>query len=229
MYKQSKKINKLLLISLSTILISINIPLVNAPSGALRQDSIKECNGKKYGQHGKDNHWHEAKYTPRDRGSDFTAIGQPFYSDPCTSQKIDNNKNNTSNSNTNNNGSSTSKNNSNNTNSNTKTNSSNSNNTNSSSKNNNDSSLKTNNNETKNQTNIDKIEEKQTNDDKTNETNNVVKEEKPNDNIIDNTKEENNSNELTNNEESSDIFDVIIGGAIFLGAAIIGSKRLLKK
>ena len=158
MYKQNKKNNKVLLISLSAILIATNISVVNATSGALKQNSIKECNGKKYGQHGKDNHWHEAEYTPRDKGSDYTAIGQPFYSDPCTSQKVDNNKNETNN-NSQSNGSNTSKNNSNNTNSNNttnnKTSSSNKNNTSTSSKVN--SSTNKNNSETKKQTNTAKV------------------------------------------------------------------------
>ncbi len=65
------------------LLISLTIN-VTASSGALKSHSIKTCpNGKMYGYHGSDNHWHEAEYTPRDKGSNYTAVGSPIYSDPC--------------------------------------------------------------------------------------------------------------------------------------------------
>ena len=74
------------------IIFSLNTNTYYASSGALKSSSIKTCpNGKTYGYHGKDNHWHEAKYTPREKGSNYTAIGSPIYSDPCPFEKYENN------------------------------------------------------------------------------------------------------------------------------------------
>ena len=75
---------KLLLMWLCFCLFITN---VSASSGALRNDSIKTCpDGIQYGQHGSDNHWHIAEYTPRDKGSNYSALGDPIYSDPCSAQ-----------------------------------------------------------------------------------------------------------------------------------------------
>lgn len=55
-----------------------------ASSGALKKASIKQCpNGKYYGYHSKDNHWHEAEKS--DTSSGWTAIGPVISGDPCTS------------------------------------------------------------------------------------------------------------------------------------------------
>lgn len=127
MYKYNKIIKKILLISLIFLSLLTSINIVNATSGALKEKSIKTCNGKTYGYHGSDNHWHEAKYTPRDRGSNYTAIGSPIYSDPCASQGSTNNKTKTPNSSNNNNQNNTSSNNQNNSQNNNNTNQNNSN------------------------------------------------------------------------------------------------------
>ena len=69
----------------------INVEIVNATSGALKSNSVKTCpNGKLYGYHGNDKHWHEAEYTPRDKGSNYTAIGDPIYGDPCPKEETGN-------------------------------------------------------------------------------------------------------------------------------------------
>lgn len=73
---------------------------VNASSGALKKNSIKTCpNGKIYGYHGKDNHWHEAERSNVNSG--YSAVGSPLSGDPCPKQN--NNSNNSSNNNINNN------------------------------------------------------------------------------------------------------------------------------
>ena len=46
---------------LVALLFFVSVPSVEASSGQLRTNSIKECNGTHYGQHGSDNHWHEAE------------------------------------------------------------------------------------------------------------------------------------------------------------------------
>ena len=54
----------------------------NASAGALKGDSIKTCpNGKIYGYHGSDRHWHEAKKTNVKSG--YSAIGPVLNGDPC--------------------------------------------------------------------------------------------------------------------------------------------------
>lgn len=84
---------------------------MSASSGALKQKSIKTCpNGKTYGYHGKDNHWHEAEKSNVKSG--YSAIGSPLPGDPCPKQnnnpnnngaKDNDNKGNSANNNVNNN------------------------------------------------------------------------------------------------------------------------------
>lgn len=95
-------INLLLLIS--TFIFVLNIQNVYASSGALRKNSIKQCpNGKYYGYHSSDKHWHEAQKNEK-MSSGWAAIGEAFYNDPCPTN---NNYNNNENSNSNNNNSNT--------------------------------------------------------------------------------------------------------------------------
>lgn len=63
------------------MLFLINPFNVSATPGFLRKDSIKECNGIKYGQHSSDNHWHVA--VPNSKGG-YNASGSPIYQDPCS-------------------------------------------------------------------------------------------------------------------------------------------------
>lgn len=71
-------------IFLSLILV-FSLSIINtasASSGALRKASIKQCpNGKYYGQHSSDNHWHEAERSNTSSG--WSAIGPELSSDPC--------------------------------------------------------------------------------------------------------------------------------------------------
>lgn len=46
---------------LITMLFLFSAFSVDASSGRLKKDSIKTCNGIRYGQHSDDNHWHEAQ------------------------------------------------------------------------------------------------------------------------------------------------------------------------
>ncbi len=69
------------------ILFPINI---KATSGSLKKDTIKECEGNLYGQHGDDNHWHLA--IKNENGS-YVAKGNALKSDPCPINN-DNNTNN---------------------------------------------------------------------------------------------------------------------------------------
>lgn len=64
-----------------------------ATSGSLKKDTIKECEGTLYGQHGSDNHWHVA--IKNENGS-YSAKGDAILNDPCPL----NNENNINNSNT---------------------------------------------------------------------------------------------------------------------------------
>lgn len=64
-----------------------------ATSGSLKKDTIKECEGNLYGQHGSDNHWHVA--IKNENGS-YSAKGDAILNDPCPL----NNENNINNSNT---------------------------------------------------------------------------------------------------------------------------------
>ena len=95
-------INLLLLIS--TFIFVLNMQNVYASSDALRKNSIKQCpNGKYYGYHSSDKHWHEAQKNEK-ISSGWAAIGDAFYNDPCPTN---NNYNNNENSNSNNNNSNT--------------------------------------------------------------------------------------------------------------------------
>ncbi|MCI9433953.1 MAG: cadherin-like beta sandwich domain-containing protein [Bacilli bacterium] len=51
-----------------------------ATSGFLRKDTIKECEGNLYGQHGSDNHWHIA--IKNENGS-YSATGDVLPNNPC--------------------------------------------------------------------------------------------------------------------------------------------------
>lgn len=64
-----------------------------ATSGSLKKDTIKECEGNLYGQHGSDNHWHVA--IKNENGS-YSAKGDAILNDPCPL----NNENNINNLNT---------------------------------------------------------------------------------------------------------------------------------
>ncbi len=67
----------LILIFIIFILFPSNIL---ATSGFLKKDTIKECEGTLYGQHGSDNHWHIA--IKNENGS-YSAKGDAIKSDPC--------------------------------------------------------------------------------------------------------------------------------------------------
>lgn len=93
-------INLLLLIS--TFIFILDIQNVYASSGALRKNSIKQCpNGKYYGYHSSDKHWHEAQKNEK-MSSGWAAIGEAFYNDPCPTNNNNNGNNNSNNSNSNN-------------------------------------------------------------------------------------------------------------------------------
>ena len=71
-----------ILLSLIFVFLFIITSDASASSGALRKASIKQCpNGKYYGQHSSDNHWHEAERSNTSSG--WTAIGPELSSDPC--------------------------------------------------------------------------------------------------------------------------------------------------
>lgn len=74
----------LLLISIIIILAPYQ---VLATSGSLKKDTIKECEGNLYGQHGSDNHWHIA--IKNENGS-YSAKGDALANDPCP---LNNNQN----------------------------------------------------------------------------------------------------------------------------------------
>ena len=66
------------------ILILIGFLNVNASPGTLKNYSIKTCpNGKIYGYHGDDNHWHEATAKQGKRGISYYPKGSAIYHDPC--------------------------------------------------------------------------------------------------------------------------------------------------
>lgn len=69
--------NGLMLIIMAVLLFPIS---VSATSGSLKKDTIKECEGNLYGQHGSDNHWHIA--IQNENGS-YSAKGDALKSDPC--------------------------------------------------------------------------------------------------------------------------------------------------
>lgn len=78
---------------LLTIMAIILFPIsVSATSGSLKKDTIKECEGNLYGQHGSDNHWHIA--IQNENGS-YSAKGDALKNDPCplNSDNITNNQN----------------------------------------------------------------------------------------------------------------------------------------
>ena len=89
-----KKKYSVIILFISLFLININE--INATSGQLRKDSIKTCNGIMYGQHGGDDHWHQAE----DKGGRYYPVGDAIYSDPC--QTINNQNNHQEESTTNN-------------------------------------------------------------------------------------------------------------------------------
>lgn len=74
-------------------LLLISIIIILAPyqalatSGSLKKDTIKECEGNLYGQHGSDNHWHIA--IKNENGS-YLAKGDALANDPCP---LNNNQN----------------------------------------------------------------------------------------------------------------------------------------
>lgn len=71
-----------ILLSLIFVFLFIITNDASASSGALRRASIKQCpNGKYYGQHSSDNHWHEAERS--DTSSGWSAIGPELSGDPC--------------------------------------------------------------------------------------------------------------------------------------------------
>jgi hypothetical protein len=59
---------------------------VNASSGRLKKDSIIQCNGVSYGQHG-DGHWHQAK---QNSSGYWDPVGDAFSSKPCQNQPSNN-------------------------------------------------------------------------------------------------------------------------------------------
>lgn len=71
-----------ILLSLIFVFLFIIANDASASSGALRKASIKQCpNGKYYGQHSSDNHWHEAERSNTSSG--WSAIGPELSGDPC--------------------------------------------------------------------------------------------------------------------------------------------------
>lgn len=51
-----------------------------ATSGRLKSASIVSCNGKTYGYHGSNNHWHQAS---RNSDGTYNAVGSPLSGNPC--------------------------------------------------------------------------------------------------------------------------------------------------
>lgn len=80
------------IILLLVVFIFCNIE-VYASSGRLKKGSIKTCNGTIYGQHSSDNHWHVAE----EKDGSYYAIGNPIYSDPCSSNSSSSNNNSSNN------------------------------------------------------------------------------------------------------------------------------------
>lgn len=72
-------------IFLSTLLLSMNFPIVNATSGKLRSSSIITCDGIMYGQHG-DGHWHKAIH----HKSGYYPSGSPV-TPPCLNNNTSSN------------------------------------------------------------------------------------------------------------------------------------------
>lgn len=70
---------------LSTLLLSMNFPIVNATSGKLRSSSIITCDGIMYGQHG-DGHWHKAIH----HKSGYYPSGSPV-TPPCLNNNTSSN------------------------------------------------------------------------------------------------------------------------------------------
>lgn len=74
---------------------------VQATPGALRKNSIKTCsNGVTYGQHSSSGelHWHQA--VESNTSSGWSAVGEPIYSDPCSSSSSSSSSNSSSSSST---------------------------------------------------------------------------------------------------------------------------------
>lgn len=82
---------KKILLFISIIIILIPQQVL-ATSGSLKKDTIKECEGNLYGQHGSDNHWHIAI---KNENGNYSAKGDALESDPCplVSNNINNNQN----------------------------------------------------------------------------------------------------------------------------------------
>lgn len=79
--------NHRLAIPIAIVGLLLFAPTVHASSGALRKASIKQCpNGIYYGQHGGDNHWHQAEASNTSSG--WSAVGEAFYYDPCPPNEI---------------------------------------------------------------------------------------------------------------------------------------------
>lgn len=100
-----KKVLKFIFIGLVVTLINVNY--IYASSGALKKNSIKTCpDGKTYGYHGSDKHWHEAEATNVSSG--WSAVGGVLPGDPCpsentsTQEQNNNSSNSSSNTGTNN-------------------------------------------------------------------------------------------------------------------------------
>ena len=83
---------------ISTIPSIFNKQNVYASSGALKKNNIKLCpNGKYYGYHSSNKHWHEAQEN-ENISSGWIAIGEAFYYDPCPTNNNNSNNNNSNNS-----------------------------------------------------------------------------------------------------------------------------------
>ncbi len=85
---------KKILFSIIILLITLFPYHVNATSGALKSDTIKECEGTLYGQHGSDNHWHVAV---KNSNGSYSAKGNALESEPCPSNSNENLENNVDN------------------------------------------------------------------------------------------------------------------------------------
>lgn len=76
------------LVFFSTLLLSVNVQIVNATAGKLRSRSIITCNGIMYGKHG-DGHWHQAVK----HKSGYYPVGSPV-TPPCLNTTNSNKNNN---------------------------------------------------------------------------------------------------------------------------------------
>lgn len=85
--KKREKIIKVL-VFLSSLLLSVNVQIVNATAGKLRSRSIITCNGIMYDKHG-DGHWHQAVK----HKSGYYPVGSPV-TPPCLNTNNSNKKKN---------------------------------------------------------------------------------------------------------------------------------------